>query len=218
MTEVWLSVPGFSGYEVSNNGRVRRGSRMLRLRRLGPYLAVNLRHDGVIKTRRVHQLVAEAFHGPRPPGMECLHGPLGALVNTPENLSWGNRRQNVHDMRRDGTMAFVTKNPAKLYPERLPHGDDHWSRKMHGKSSRASRDGSICPGKGAHGDRNGARTHPERVARGERCGSAKLSDAQAREILESSAPASDVAAQYGISAHHVRRIRRGISRQHLVAS
>lgn len=55
-------------------------------------------------SRKVHSLVCEAFHGPRPVGMECCHGPNGRRDNTPENLSWGtHRKNNGEDEVRDGT-------------------------------------------------------------------------------------------------------------------
>lgn len=53
--------------------------------------------------RKVHQLVAEAFLGPRPPGLEVCHGPLGSGCNLPSNLSYGTRAKNSADRLRDGT-------------------------------------------------------------------------------------------------------------------
>jgi hypothetical protein len=54
----------------------------------------------------VHQLVLEAFVGPRPDGMESLHGLGGKLDNRyPENLRWGTSSENHLDQYRDGTMV-----------------------------------------------------------------------------------------------------------------
>jgi hypothetical protein len=56
------------------------------------------------KTRLVHQLVLEAFVGPRPPGMDALHGPGRHLDNRLVNLSWGSKSKNCGEDRvRDGT-------------------------------------------------------------------------------------------------------------------
>ena len=51
----------------------------------------------------IHRLVANAFIGPRPEGLETCHGPLGKCVNTPENLSYGTHSENMLDCLRDGT-------------------------------------------------------------------------------------------------------------------
>jgi hypothetical protein len=121
MQEVWLPVVGYEGlYEVSDQGRVRsldrtvahplwktlrlRG-RLLKLWRRGAddYFAVNLFKEGVGKPVRVHILVATAFIGPRPDGMDVCHGEGGKRDNRPENLRYGTRKENSADKMRDGT-------------------------------------------------------------------------------------------------------------------
>jgi hypothetical protein len=118
--ERWLPVVGREGlYEVSDRGRVRSLSRMVpnikgtgmhlyRGRLLTPwkaeyYLKVGLSGGGKVTVRRVHVLVMEAFAGPRPDGMDVLHGPGGKLDNRLENLSNGTRAENMADRHRDGT-------------------------------------------------------------------------------------------------------------------
>lgn len=114
--ERWLPVPGHEGlYDVSDLGRVRsfhagrgKGKRggLLRPAPTGVYahLCVVLCQGGEAKTRLVHQLVLEAFVGPRPEGLEALHGPGGALDNRLRNLSWDTRQKNQgRDRVRDGT-------------------------------------------------------------------------------------------------------------------
>jgi hypothetical protein len=113
--ERWLPVPGWESlYEVSDLGRIRSLHRFGRGKRggllkpfpghLGRYLSVRLSRSGKHKNRLVHQLVLEAFTGPRPPGMESLHGPGGSQDNRLANLSYGTRRQNSGpDRARDGT-------------------------------------------------------------------------------------------------------------------
>lgn len=127
--EHWLPVVGWEGlYEVSDLGRVRslprRGAKRPRMyggKILEPYLSdqgyrtVALCYGGKQKTQKVHQLVAAAFLGLRPVGMETLHGPEGKLVNTPVNLRYGTSAENTADMFRDGTIQMGTSNSsAKL--------------------------------------------------------------------------------------------------------
>jgi hypothetical protein len=122
-TEIWRDIHDYEGlYQVSNLGRVRSldrevpdarcGSRRFKGRAMkltkGPsYLCLSLCKRGVRRTHTVHQLVANAFLGPRPVGMEICHGPEGQFVNTVDNLSYGTSKQNSLDMRRDGTNTGV---------------------------------------------------------------------------------------------------------------
>lgn len=121
--ERWLPIEELRGlYAVSGQGRVRsldrrvqdRNGRRTRLWRgqiIKPYVAANgylqvrLSRDGVPApvSRMVHRLVAEAFLGPCPVGMEVLHGPGGAQDNRVSNLSYGTHSQNMFDKNRDGT-------------------------------------------------------------------------------------------------------------------
>lgn len=80
----WRPVLGYEGrYEISGSGDVlslartlpdgrRRKARLLKTFPMPDtgYLSVRLSKHGRARTRSVHQLVAEAFHGPRPPGHE----------------------------------------------------------------------------------------------------------------------------------------------------
>lgn len=99
-------------YEVSNMGRVRglrryvkgkAGSRMvINGRTLRPvmnkgYERVHLCNDGVLKNANVHSLVCTAFHGPCPPGMECMHINGIRTDNRAENLIWGTSAENNSD-------------------------------------------------------------------------------------------------------------------------
>lgn len=74
----------------------------------GHYLAVALRRDNVLRSVYVHQLVALAFIGPCPPGMEVLHGPGGKLDNRLANLHYGTRSENQLDRRRDGNVSTAS--------------------------------------------------------------------------------------------------------------
>jgi hypothetical protein len=118
--EEWRDVPGFSGfYEVSSAGRVRSLPRMLRSRHgtrrhsgqvLGVvpdkdgYPRVTLRVDGQYYTRKVHRLVAEAFHGDKKNALHCEVDHIdGDRANaTASNLRWVSRGENHHFRRISG--------------------------------------------------------------------------------------------------------------------
>ena len=116
MTEQWLPINGFHGYEVSNLGRVgtwRRGGarhalptqrRILKpvLNRSG-YIQCTLRVDGNKFTRNIHRLVLEAFVGPCPDGMECAHNNGNRSDARLVNLRWDTRKNNHFDKIRHGT-------------------------------------------------------------------------------------------------------------------
>lgn len=55
--------------------------------------------------RTIHQLVTEAFVGPRPTGSEVRHLDGNPANNRASNLAWGTRRENMADARRHGTLV-----------------------------------------------------------------------------------------------------------------
>ena len=121
MFEIWLPVVGWEGfYEVSDLGRVlslpRRTSKGLKgggilkgSRADSGHIAVMLSRHGNIRRRMVHQLVAEAFIGPRPPGYETRH-----LNDVPDdnrlvNLTYGTSADNKADAIRNGHNYFANR-------------------------------------------------------------------------------------------------------------
>lgn len=113
-TDEWRPVTDFGGifselYEVSNLGRVWAAPRqrtpggILKQTQRGPYYGLNLYRAPVKVYCRVHILVATAFLGQCPPGMEVRHGPEGSLVNRAAELSYGTQSDNMNDRVRDGT-------------------------------------------------------------------------------------------------------------------
>lgn len=110
MTYEWLPIPGYVGrYAVSNRGEVM----SMNYRNTGlpgimspqdntkGYLKVMLTVDGKWKSRSVHSLVAEAFIGPRPLGMDINHKNGVKKDNRPENLEYCSTAQNcqhAHDI------------------------------------------------------------------------------------------------------------------------
>lgn len=110
----WRQIPGYEGlYEVSDAGEVKTVARVqtrsngtkLTVRSIvrkprrtsKGYLVVDLSAPGGCKTHTVHKLVALAFIGPRPEGMELRH-----LNGNPQdcrlcNLQYGTRLENAAD-------------------------------------------------------------------------------------------------------------------------
>jgi hypothetical protein len=100
ISEIWRNVVGFEDvYQVSNLGRVRSKSRVLKpVRITGGYLAVSL---GKNKQRTIHRLVAAAFFGPST--QMVLHKDGNPQNNVAENLYYGDYFDNADDARRHGT-------------------------------------------------------------------------------------------------------------------
>lgn len=111
-------VVGHPGYFVGDDGSVwtsklkggndrspgRRGElkRLALQRSTRDYVLVNLDVDGRNQSRAVHQLVPEAFVGPKPDGLEGCHYPDPDKSNNRlENLRWDTHAENAKDAYRD---------------------------------------------------------------------------------------------------------------------
>lgn len=103
--EIWKPVPGFDGYEVSDLGRFRshrprRHEVLLRPRiiatRIRPngYLNISFRANGKRRPRLAHRVVAEAFLGPCPDGLEVSHENGDRTDNRLANLQYRSRMEN----------------------------------------------------------------------------------------------------------------------------
>jgi hypothetical protein len=124
--ERWMPVVGFEDrYEVSDHGRVQalfsyRGYKPGRIvagyATASGHIRVNLRlSPGSVHRRFVHRLVLEAFVGPCPEGMECLHGDSNPANNRLDNLRWGTHAENIKDWIMNGSTPIGERNPsAKL--------------------------------------------------------------------------------------------------------
>ncbi|MFA4084234.1 NUMOD4 motif-containing HNH endonuclease [Mycobacteroides salmoniphilum] len=123
--ERWLPVVGLEGFvEVSDHGRLRSLDRVIHLPASGAksphqrihrgkilaqtkhsagYMYVTISGGGkLLRNRKVHHLVLEAFMGARPEGMECRHLNDIADDNHVENLRWGTRSENIEDRVNNG--------------------------------------------------------------------------------------------------------------------
>ena len=116
MDERWKPIRVDKRYEVSTNGRIRRGSRIMSppIKKNG-YRRVTFWNGGNRIYRNVHGLVLEAFVGPRPDGCVCRHLDGNKLNNCLANLVWGSQTENIEDARRHGTLCVgAESHNAKL--------------------------------------------------------------------------------------------------------
>jgi hypothetical protein len=113
---VYVELKRFPRYCAGSNGTV--WSRAVRRNRLShawielrpairrgrrsTYRYVSPVHDGVGQPIGIHQLVAEAFYGPCPKGLECRHLDGDGENNNAYNLRWGTHKQNAEDTIRHG--------------------------------------------------------------------------------------------------------------------
>lgn len=98
--ENWRPVPDAPRYSVSDQGRVRgvRGT-ILKPRPIhSGYLYVGVAQ----KPRAVHRLVASAFLGPRPSGLEVCHNDGDKSNNAVSNLRYDTHAANIADLIREG--------------------------------------------------------------------------------------------------------------------
>ena len=142
--EIWKAIPGYEGkYEVSDLGRVRSLTRRVRVvphgietTRIvrGRILRPGKVKDGHVtvavgkgNSRPVHQLVLEAFVGPRP------EAPEGSLIdvlhlngipddNRLENLRYGTRSENIRQDYAVGLRKLSSDQQKRMYEGRLACG------------------------------------------------------------------------------------------------
>jgi hypothetical protein len=122
--EAWKAIPGYEGYEASDQGRIRSVSPRYqvapielwlaelvgaRVEKRGALLApwieerhgrkaarVCLTHNGAREKHFVHRLVCLAFHGvPGPEQTDCAHLNHNSLDNRASNLAWQTHSENV---------------------------------------------------------------------------------------------------------------------------
>jgi hypothetical protein len=111
MQERWLTVPSEPLLEVSSLGRVRSvpyetampyGG--FKINQMAPTIGVtvypspNYRRKQVTfkrRTYKVHSLIAEAFIGKRPVGLDVSHKDGDATNNAPDNLLYETRKDNI---------------------------------------------------------------------------------------------------------------------------
>lgn len=120
--EEWKAIPGYPGYEVSSNGRVRcwrkrnanarvpsepRSVKPIPSKAHG-YVYVSLSVDGRVKRERVHKLALLAFLGPVPREMECAHLDGNRANNNIVNLAYKTHAENMRDRESHGRVPYGT--------------------------------------------------------------------------------------------------------------
>jgi hypothetical protein len=139
--EYWRDVPGYGGrYRVSDYGRIKsvgwwvfsdirdKQGNVITTRRTwlpgimrkptvstkGRLMVLMRELNNTVRNRYLHQLVLEAFVGPRPKGMVVRHFPdRNPTNNKLENLCWGTKAENVADMRIHGTIKLMGRRGEK---------------------------------------------------------------------------------------------------------
>lgn len=149
MTEQWRLVPGWPEYEVSDLGSVRslRSGRTMRVHALPHtgHMNVKLKRSGAVMSNGVHVLVAAAFIGPRPEGMEVCHNNGDPNDNRLANLRYG--------------------TPSANHLDRVLHGTHNMSRKTHCKSGHAFDDANTIHRSGGGRDCATCRRERSRASR-----------------------------------------------------
>lgn len=113
--ERWRRVPNFPRYEVSDLGRVRSYHRHIAGRFLAGstdaegYTNLQLREGSRRHNTAIHRIVALAFIGPRPEGMQVRHLDGDPSNNTLTNLTYGTASENAYDRTRHGTSYWVRR-------------------------------------------------------------------------------------------------------------
>lgn len=125
MIERWKPVLGYEDfYQVSDRGRVRRiagtfgapAGRILRLQDEN-YLWVWLHANGHRRRQKIHILVAQAFLGPRPVGLDVNHKNGIKRDNRPVNLEYTTRSENL-------------KHSFRVLDREAVRGEDHGQAKL----------------------------------------------------------------------------------------
>lgn len=134
-SEQWRDVRGYEGrYQVSSLGRVRSLERprsadprrpggvreriMSSRPNHGGYLYVCLSKNGVKKNGFIHSMVALAFLGDRPEGMQICHRDGDRTNNTPSNLRYDSCAGNLADRYMHGTAPVGSRNSNAMLDEK----------------------------------------------------------------------------------------------------
>jgi hypothetical protein len=112
--EIWKDI-GIQKYAISNIGNIKGadGIRLLKpyYNRKG-YINIDLYNNGIRKHKKIHQLVLEAFVGPRPNGFDIDHINRIRDDNRLENLRYCSKSEN--NLNRCDTKPNITETDPVL--------------------------------------------------------------------------------------------------------
>lgn len=131
MIEEWRIVLGWP-YEVSNSGAVRHtGHKNLApvLLRNG-YVRITLCNGAARSNRLIHRIVAEAFIGPRPLGMQINHKDGNKKNNSIDNLEYLTPSDNQKHASANGLMRKGDNHQARKNPDYIKRGEESPSAKL----------------------------------------------------------------------------------------
>lgn len=177
--EEWRVVEEAPGYKISSRGRLARrhlnwrGEEELRLLRPAFHkgysrYVLSMGSKRAKVNRWAHTLVCTAFNCPKPsPELICAHYDGDRQNNSPDNLRWATHKENAEDRDRHGKTHSGPRSPEALAA--LPRGESHYARRH--------------PELVRRGERHWRKGTKGEGAVGELTGSAKLTEAQVREIL-----------------------------------
>lgn len=132
------------------------------------------------RPRAAHRFAWELANGPIPDKLSVLHRCDNPSCVRFDHLFTGTQGDNVRDAASKGRLARGQRNGKHTHPEKRQRGDSHWQRRT-----------------------------PERAARGERVGGAKLTENQVREIRalrSEGATLISIAALYGVRLTNIQQI------------
>lgn len=180
-------------------------------------LSVKVPWRGKYRTTCVHFVVAEAWHGLRPEGMEVAHGNGDVNDNRPANLRWATHVENEADKVIHGTrpigelhgMAKLTEETVQAIRAEYAGGQVRQYELAQRYGVSPSLIGMVVRGRGwVHLD--GAKAEPSNL-RGSRHPRARLTEDNVRAIRQSAATGvsqCELAKQYGVANQTVSGVIR----------
>lgn len=127
----WRKITNWEFYEVSANGLVRRGDKILKIFTVKGYPSVNLSNGTKRMSARIHRLVAEAFIDRIEGKNHINHIDGDKLNNTVGNLEWCTQSENeLHSYRvlnKRHPMTKIEKSEHPRIKERYRNGESQVS-------------------------------------------------------------------------------------------
>ena len=121
MEEIWLNVPGYKGYTISNYGRIKGPGKnragntyMTPMKSKDGYLYIFTKRPGVPRKLLIHRAVLMAFVGICPTGKETMHLNSISEDNRLMNLKWGTRKEQRAQEIKEGKRIGENAKAAKL--------------------------------------------------------------------------------------------------------